>query len=345
MAPVSRTQVKLSDVAHAAGVSVTTASRALNGRAKAFRISEKTAANVRDVAAKLGFQPSQVARSLQSQRTGLVGVVVPDVANPFFAAIAREITLAAEAAEFSVLLADSQEDTNREIKLVQAFCNRQVEALVVCPVGIAFDHLHEVERSGRPLVLVDRTSPQQSFLQVTSGHRTGAQAVTQLLLDQGHRRIGIVQGLPGTLPNEARRRGVADALHAVGLSADSVPIAGDNFTEQSGYQAASQLLKERPQLTALIAFSAPNAFGALRAAQQVGRHVPDELSLVAFDDSPFADFMQVPVSTAAQNVAKLGQRAAELVLSVVQTGQPPAQRLHEIDVSIIQRSSIQEITS
>lgn len=339
-AMTAATRVTLNDVATAAGVSVSTASRSLNGQAEAYRISEETATTVRAAAERLGFRPSRLARSLRLQKTGLIGIVVPDVSNPFFSAIAREVTLATEAAGYSVLLADSREETEREAKLLSELIAREVEAIVVCPVGVEQEHLKQAEQSGATMVLVDRTFPSSDFLQVTSKHEAGAQKAMRLLTAQGHRQIGVLQGLPGTLPNEARLCGVRDALERVGESLNPDFIRGDNFTAESGYASASQLLDEHPKLTALFAFSMPNAFGALRAATEAGRSVPDDLSIVAFDDSPFADLMQVPISTVAQDVESLGQRAAELILKQLQGGRASRKRLHEIGVDVRHRDSI-----
>lgn len=337
--------VTLQHVAQAAGVSVSTASRALNGRAPAYRISQQTVERVQRQALKLGFQPSQLARSLQSQRSGLVGVVVPDVSNPFFAAIAREIALHAESNGLSVLLADSRETTSVEVKLIEQLRSRRVEALVVCPVGIEPQHLTTAEAAGTPVVVVDRCFPQTNLTSVTSDHATGAKHGLQQLLNHGHTTIGCLQGLAGTLPNDVRLATIHSELAAAGLSLDHTLVAGCNFTQESGYDSALQLLRARPDVTALFAFSAPNAFGALRAAKQMGRSVPDELSLVTFDDSPYAEFMQVPLATISQDVARLGRTAAELMTQQLKTGHKPRKQNHMIPVTFLPRHSITKVIS
>lgn len=333
-------RITLTDVASAAGVSVSTASRSLNGQAEAYRISEQTAKNVCAAAERLGFRASRVARSLRSQKTGLIGVIVPDVSNSFFAAIAREVTLAAEAAGYNVLLADSQEETSREVQLLGELLARQVEGVVVCPVGLEEDHLQGAEAAGTSIVLADRAFPGSSLLQVTSKHEVGAVRATELLTAHGHRRIGVLQGLPGTLPNESRLQGARTALESVGAELPRRWIAGDNFTEESGYESARQLLNAHADLTAFFAMSMPIAFGALRAAAELGRDVPTDLSMVAFDDSPFADLLRVPITTVAQDVQQIGQRAAELILKRLKGGRAPRKRWHEIKVSVRQRDSI-----
>ncbi len=332
----------LQNVADAAGVSVSTASRVLNGRAREFRISRRAEQLVRDAADRLNFRPSHLARSLRLSRSFLIGVVVPDVANPFFAAIAREVTVDAEAQGYSVVLADSRNQTRTEKRLVQQLVDRQVEGLVVCPVGVESDHLADIEASGLPLVIVDRGFADRDIVTVTSDHLAGAQAVAKLLLAHGHRHVGALQGLPGTLPNEQRLQGLRDALAACGLRLPDDHVAGDNFTEESGYAAATALLADHPQITALFALATPNALGGLRAAAELGRRVPDDLSIVTFDDHPFADFMTVPLTTASQNVAELGRTTAKLIIEQITSGKRPSTRTFTVPVTIIQRKSIHD---
>ncbi len=335
--------ITLHDVARAANVSVSTASRALNGLGKKYRISEKTVLEVKKHADRLQFHPSQMARSLQSRRSGLIGVVVPDISNPFFAAIAKEVTLQAEAEGFSVLLADSCETTEVEVKLVAQLQSRRVEGLVVCPVGMDAEHLIQADAGGVPLVVVDRCFPDSALTSVMSDNLKGAALGMKQLLRSGHKVIGYLQGLPGTLPNETRLAAVGESLRAAGLSFDPSLVAGDNFTERSGYVSARSLLTSRPDLTSLFALSTPNAFGALRAVREMGRTVPDDLSLITFDHSPVVDLLKVPLSTISQDVVRLGQTAAQLILTQLRTGKKPRKRTHVVPVKLVSRQSVARI--
>ncbi|WP_145352394.1 LacI family DNA-binding transcriptional regulator [Roseimaritima multifibrata] len=334
------TTVTLKQVAAAAGVSVSVASRVLNGHAKAYRISDQTEQQVRGIASELDFRPSQIARSLRLQKSKMIGVVIPDLSNPFFAAISREIALAVEAEGFSVLVADSRETTSIEQELTGELQSRQVEGLVVCPVGVDGSHLLTVHQSGLPIVLVDRGFPDFPMMQVTSDHRRGSEQAAELLLAQGHRTIGILQGLPGTLPNEERLGGLRETLQRHDLKWDADLVDGDNFTEQSGYESTHRLLSKRPDITALFALSTPNAMGALRATQEQGIQVPDELSIVSFDDSPYSDLMAVPLATVCQDVPRIGKQAAALIIQSIQAKSPPKFEIHQVTTKIVKRSSI-----
>ncbi len=334
------TVVTLRDVAKAAGVSVSTASRALLDKGQAYRISERTVQSIKEQAQRLGFQHNAMARSLQSQRSRLIGVVVPDVANPFFAAITKEVALRAESQGLSVLLADSRESTSVEVKLLSQLYSRRVEGLIVCPVGLSKDHLEEVDSSGTPLVIVDRCFPNTSMVSVMSDNRSGAQLGVDQLLSHGHRVIGCIQGLPGTLPNEMRLSEIRKQLKERGIALSDSLVAGCNFTEQSGYDAAIQLLQQRPDITALFALCSPSAFGVMRAAEQLQRRIPDELSLITFDHSPAADLLRTPLTTISQDVEQLGQLAANLLVDQILTGKKSRTKKYVIPVRMAVRQSV-----
>ena len=335
-----RSPASLKDVASAAGVSVSTASRALNGKATEFRISEETAQAVQKAADQLEFRPSQVARSLRSKKTGLLGVVLPDVANPFFAAIAREITVVAGQNDLSVLLTDSRDNSQTEARLVRQLRSRQVEALLVCPVGLVSQHLQEVDTAGLPTVLIDRGFVDSRIATVTTDHRDAADALTSLLVQQGHQHIGVLQGAAGTMPNEERIAGIRRALQNAGHSLSDSCVRGIQFSEQSGHEATHWILKHHPDTTAFVGLSNQNSLGALRALRELGLRIPEDISLVTFDDHPFAEFLSTPLTTAHQNTTDLGQRAAQLIVDRLQSGRRSRKKMHRVPVQIIERASI-----
>jgi len=330
----------LKRVAEIAGVSIATASRVLAGKGDAHRIAATTVAAVRAAAQRIGFRHSHLARSLKSGQSALLGVVVPDVSNPFFAAIAREVTLVAETKGYSVLLADSREDDVTEQRLVSQLRDRRIEGLVVCPAGLTQDHLVAAQDAGLPLVVVDRGFADGDLLTVTSDHAQGARALATVLLKAGHRHIGVLQGRPGTLANDERLAAFKAALAEAGIRLPASHVRGDAFSESSGKTAALALLTNQPAITALFALSNQIALGALRAAVELGRVVPRDLSLATFDDLPHADFLNPPLTTACQDVPALGRRAAELLLSRIAGAARPRTRLQRIPVTVIERASV-----
>ncbi len=340
MTQVKNKTVKLKHVAEAAGVSLSTASRALSGKAVAYRISAHTEQLVLSAAAKLDFQPSQVARSFRTQKTKLLGVVLPDVSNPFFASIAREVTIHAEENGYSVLLADSRESTEVEQKLITQLQAREIEGLVISPVGLQKEHLEKLYATNLPVILVDRGFPSSPLVTVTSDHRKAASQAMKILISKGHRKIGILQGIPGTLPNEERLIGIRDELKRAGQSFDSSLIKGSHFSESSGYKSAKQLLIEHSDITAFFALSNQIGLGALRVLTELGKKIPDDISIITFDDHPYSEFLAAAMTTVSQDVKAIGRVAAEMIIKQIITGRKPRKKVHQIPVKIAERASV-----
>ncbi len=311
----------LEDVARAAGVSVSTASRALSGKAVQYRISKATVERVEVSANELGFKPSIVARSLRFQRTGLVGVIVPDITNFFFAEVARRVTLAAEDKGYSIIIADSREQTSNEVRLIRELYDRQVEGLVVCPVGLECNHLLDFYRCGLPIVLVDRVFPDTGITSVSSEQFEPAYQLTKSILAAGHQNIGVIAGLRKTFPCEQRMLGVLKAIEEARLDAANVHIVGDAFSQACGYRGATEILS-RGCSTAIIALSNQITLGALRAILKSNLQLGKDIALASFDRDPLFDYLSYPIASAEQQIAKIADRAAQLILEKIQDLDP-----------------------
>jgi LacI family transcriptional regulator len=332
--------VTLEQVAAAAGVSPSTASRALAGKARQCRISPKTEQAILQAARGLGFQASHVARSLRNRRSGLIGLLVPDASNPFFAAIARKATVFAERHNLSTLLADSHDSIEHEQELLTHLLSRQVEGLIIASIGGKHSHLQELQRKGANVVVVDRWFTDVLLPTVTSDNERGAFIAASATIEKGHRAIGCLQGRPGTSSNDERLQGFKNALHQHQLGFDPSLIRGDDFSEPSGYRSTCELLETHPDVTALFAFSNQNALGALRALGERRLRVPEDVSLVMFDDAPFAEYLASPLSVIRQDVEAIGSKAAEMLIEQIKTGAKPKDLLYRVPVEFIPRNSI-----
>jgi LacI family transcriptional regulator len=332
--------VTLEHVAREAGVSPSTASRALAGKARQCRISEKTERAILQAANGLGFQVSHVARSLRTQRSSLIGLLVPDASNPFFAAIARRATIFAERHGLSTLLADSHDSIRQEKDLLTHLQSRQVEGFIVCPIGGSRSHLRRLEQSGAHAVVVDRWFSDIQLTTVTSENERGGFMATSEIIKKGHRKIGCLQGQNATSTNDERLEGYYNALAANDIALDPTLVHGDDFSVESGYRSSCQLLDAHPDMTALFAFSNQNALGALRAFAERKLKVPRDISLVTFDDAPFAEFLASPLSVVRQDIETIGSKAAELLLEQIRTGRKPETLLHRVPVEFVPRHSI-----
>ena len=189
---------------------------------------------MRRLAGENNFSPNCVARGLRLKRTATIGVVIPDISNPFFAGIVRQVTLGAQDCRYSVIICDSRENEDLETESLTLLSSRNVEGIVLCPVGRSAAHLTPYENSGLPIVLADRYFPGLQLPYVASDNVGGARAATTHLIENGHRRIACLLGSRDTSPNEDRLRGYCEAMTAHQLPIDESLIAGDGFSEQNG---------------------------------------------------------------------------------------------------------------
>jgi len=338
----SRTTLKA--IAQQLGVSATTVSRSLSGQARHYRIGKEMEAKVRSLAERMGFAPNHFARGLRLRKTSTIGLIVPDISNPFFGATARQIAVGVRRQGYSILLCDSQEDVGLEQQALELLQNWQVEGIVVCPVGQSGEHLAAVAQSGLPLVLVDRYFPELRVPYVAADNVAGARVATEHLIGKGHRRIACLQGLCGTSPNDQRLSGYRQALDSHGIPLDPALIVGDRFDEASGYRAMQRLLQTHPDVTALLCFCNPGALGAVRALAEARRAIPRGMSLVSFDDNPYAAHLAAPLTTVAQPNAEMGDVALRLLFDQIQSrGEEPCAGIL-LPTRLIVRRSVKKLT-
>jgi LacI family transcriptional regulator len=330
----------LKEVAQRAGTSIPTASRVLNGLGDQYRISRATQDRVRQAAAALHFSPNLVAKGLRLGSTRTIGLVVPDIANPFFAAIARAVSAAAHARGYSVLLGDAGDDVAHEIELITGLLTRQPDGLVVIPVGQQCDHLKQFESSPLPVVLVDRGFPLLRLPSVMSDSRQGSFAAVSHLISRGHRRIACIRGLAGTMPDDLRMQGYRDALAEHGIRFDARLVTGTSFGKESGRAGVRSLLASGVEFTAIFAFSNLVGIGALESLLEAGIKVPADVSLVSFDEQPYSGVLAVPMTTVRQDPAEIGRLAIEMLCRRIENPaeQPPASVV--VPTTLVPRDSV-----
>ncbi len=338
-------QTTLKGMADRSGVSVTTISRVLSGQARRHRISHATESVVRKLAAELDFVPNQLARGLRLKKTLTIGLVIPDISNPFFAGIAQQVTLGTRKHGYSVILCDSEDSTELEIQSLGLLQSRNVEGVVLCPVGRSANHLAGFVGGKLPIVLVDRFFPELPLPYVSSDNVAGAKQATEMLITSGHRRIACLQGLHGTSPNECRVRGYKEALAGHQLPIDENLIVGDSFTEQSGYIETKLLLKTQPDVTAILALSNLNALGAVRALAEELRKVPEDVSIISFDDPPYAPYLATPMTTISQSYSEMGQVAVKLLFDQIQSGRGQTKGGILLPTALVPRKSVKRLDS
>lgn len=332
----------LKHLAETTGLSVSTVSRVLSGKAEAYRISKETQERVQAAAGQQGIVVNEVARGLRLRTTQTIGLIIPDVSNPFFAALARQVEHLARARGYSVLLADSQENVEVEAESVRLMRSRRVDGLVVAPVGSEAEHLKGIGAENWPLVLMDRIPSGFSGPCVSSDNRKAARLAVRHLLEQGHRRIVCLQGLPGSSANRERVKGYRQAMREAGIAEADTRIIGQDYAIESGRQAVQEAFSEPgTRATAILALGNLIALGALQALRALQLKVPDEVSLISFDEQPWAELIDPPLTTLSQPVEALAEQAMELLFQQFPGQVPPPPR-HSVllPVTLIRRGSV-----
>jgi LacI family transcriptional regulator len=325
------------DVAREAGVSPQTVSRAINDKGE---ITEETRLRVLDVAHRLEFRPSAIARSLATNRTTAIGLVVPDIANPFFSGIARGVEDIAYSSGYSVFVCNTDEDHHREISALDSLLERQVDGVILCSSRLPEMDLDKVVRAFRSAVLVNRTlgGNQKAICTVLVDDSRGAQVAVAHLIERGRRRIAFLAGPERSWSGRKRLHGLEEALKNHGLPIDRGLIAHCEPETEDGRKAALHLLGLHPDVDSLLAFNDLVAVGALQACQELGREVPQSVAIVGCDDIPLASLVTPPLTTLRIPTREIGEAAMRSLIATIHEDQPEATQI-TLTPELVVRSS------
>jgi LacI family transcriptional regulator len=322
------------DVAEAAGVSTATVSNVLRGTRYVGPTREK---RVRDAIELLGYSPNWVAASLRSRRSGVIGIVVPDITNSFFATVVRQIEELAARSDYQILLADTQEDPVREKERVLALIRRQVDGLILTPCRDQSETLEEIRKSKIPTVIVDRVEDGSEFDSVSATNVDAACEGCRHLISLGHRRITMLVSEP-LLRNIAERiQGYRKALAEAGLSKFAMVVVSGLSSEQA-QSALRPIVTSDDRPTAIFAATNFLALGALRAIWEAGLSVPETISLLAFDDCEWMTALRPFLSAIRQPIEKIAQ-AAWTALTDRQAGRRIEPLCRELPCTLLVRES------
>ncbi len=306
--------MNLTELAQLLEVSPTTVSRVLSGDAEKYRISRKTVERVQEAADKHSVSPDPLGASLRRGKLGIVGLLFPDITNPFFAGLAREVERTLRESQITVQLCDSAEDSETESELLRQMLARRLDGLILAPVGSSSsDVLDAVNSAGMPVVVLDRMMPGVEKPSVGLDNFEAGRLAAQHLVDAGHTRIACLRGDPGSFTDQERYRGVVDVLKKTGLKVDESLVAGSGYSRKSGLEGARSILEADSLPDAVITLSGHGILGILRIASEKGVRIPSDLSVVAFDEQPWSAYMNPPLNTIEQPVAEMARRAVLLL--------------------------------
>ena len=327
----------MKDVAQAAGVSVTTVSHVIN---ETRYVSKDLRARVLQAMEELSYHPNILARSLRQGITHTIGLIVPDNSNPFFAEIARVAETVGFENDYSVILCNSDKNVERESAYINVLIAKQVDGVIFIAAGSEQQHLRELAAQGIPVVVADREVPQELADVVLVNHEQGGYDATRHLITSGHRRIACIAGPSPLTPSADRVRGYRRALREAGIPIEEELMVRCTESYLGGETAMAQLLRLDELPTAVFTYNDVTAIGALRAIRNAGLQVPEDLSIVGFDDIPLASAVVPALTTVAQPIADLATVATELLIARIQHSAEfaPGQRI-VLDTNLVVRES------
>lgn len=291
-------KVSIVDIAEKAGVSISTVSRVLNGKAELFRISEKSQEKVRETARRLNYVPNQFAANLKSGKSNTIALIIPSLSNPFFAEIASEINAEVRNRGYITIIGDSDENLEIENEELQQMKSRNIEGLVIAPSSQNWENIRKLHSQGLPVVCIDRYFEDVNIPYVSTDNYEGASMATKHLLEHGHTQIACIQGVQDSAPNKLRIKGYKDAMVNAGIN--EYTISGDDFSVQNGYKETKLLLQMKKRPTAIFTLSNTIAMGCIKALKEENLSVPEDISLITFDDHPYLDFLATPLTCVTQ---------------------------------------------
>ncbi len=326
----------IKDVAQRAGVSPTTVSYVLTG---SRFVRPATRARILRVIEELNYQPDYVARSLRAKRTLTVGMIVSDIANPFYADIVRGVEDVLSERHYSLILCNTDEAPERERTALQLLVGKKIDGLIIVATGANIEALAAASQAGLPIILVDRRLPGDWLDTVLVDDRQGAETAVRHLLALGHRRIGAIIGRTGISTTDSRRLGYEAALLARDVPIDPDLIRNGQSTVDGGAAAARALLDLRPRPTAIFTANNLMTLGLFMALKECGLRCPEDVAVAGFDDMIWLSAFAPGVTTIAQPNLNLGKRAAELLMDRLTGCAPESPRIEVLPARLVVRES------
>lgn len=336
--------VTIKDVARESGVNISTVSRSLSG---SYGVNKATRERVLAVANRLNYRPNRVARGLATGQSNTIGLIVSDIRNPYFSEVARGAEDAAWNAGCDVVLCNSDLDAAKQMRYVSSLLEKRVDGMLVNSIAdLSKRQQEQLATSGVPIVLLNRPSGVKAFCSISVENYEGGVMVGNYLLELGHRRMAFLSGPKRHGSFSERARGFQQALADSRRAAEPV-ILHDDQSFAGGYRMARELLAEREKITAVFAANDVIAYGLIRAAMEAGLRIPEDLSVVGFDDLEMSVILHPPLTTVRQPKYEIGRTAMEMLLARTKGGakslSEPEHRI--LPVHLVIRESCAHVTA
>lgn len=263
----------------------------------------------------MNYIPNELARNLRTGYSKTIALVLPSLKNPFFAEMASVINIEARKYGYITLIGDSDDNISIERVEVMQLASRNIDGMIIVPCGKEWTHLIELKNKGLPLICVDRYFDGLDLSFVSSNNYDGSYAATKYLIELGHVFIACIQGVKHSIPNIQRVKGFKDAMADFGIG--SYMVKGDAFSEQNGYLETKLLLQQRQRPTAIFAFSNTIAMGCLKALKEEKIKIPDNISLITYDDNPYLNYIEPPLTCISQPIEDMCKIAIKILFSSI----------------------------
>ncbi|MEX2428178.1 MAG: LacI family DNA-binding transcriptional regulator [Bacteroidales bacterium] len=329
----------MKQIAEALGVSTMTVSRAIN---KKENVDEKTRKIVLEKAKSMGYTPNHVAKSLVSQKTHTIGVVIPEIHHTFFSEVVSGIEAVVHETEYELFLTNSGEDANREKKVIEALRSKRVDGILLSCAenSVDFEYYKTLIKSGINIVFFDRCVENIGASCVSINDETSAFQITKHLIDHGYKKIAHLSGPKNLSIGQERFRGFKRALEEHKLPFRNDWIVESGFREDGGFNAMNTILdlpkSDWPR--AVVAVNDPAAFGAMKSIKEHGLSIPDDVAIVGFSDDIRAELMPCPLTTVQQPAFVLGKKAAEKLIRLIEHDDEPVENIELVTKMMIRSS-------
>ncbi|MCP3762459.1 catabolite control protein A [Domibacillus sp. A3M-37] len=306
--------ITIYDVAREANVSMATVSRVVNGNPN---VKPATRKKVNDVIERLAYRPNAVARGLASKKTTTIGLIIPDISNIFYAELARGIEDIATMYKYNIILSNSDQNEEKEMRLIQTMLGKQVDGLIFMGNHINDEHVKEFDRSPVPVVLAGSVEKSGKIASVNIDYKEAAREVVQSLIDGGHKRIAYVASpFHDVISTEYALAAYKEILEEAGIYDESLVVEGD-YTYDSGIEAWEKLNEASEQPTAVFVYNDEMAFGVVHGAQDAGLTIPDDLEVISFDSTKLSLMVRPQLTAVAQPLYDIGAVAMRLLTKLM----------------------------
>ncbi|MBT3670282.1 MAG: LacI family DNA-binding transcriptional regulator [Chloroflexi bacterium] len=334
--------ITIQDVANLAKVSTTTVSHVIN---ETRPVSKDLRDRVNSAIVELGYRPNILARGLRRNETTMIGLIVPNNANPFYAEVSKGVESVCFEKGYNVILCNSDRDIEKEVRYTDLLTEKRVDGILFVGawIGENTSHLENTSKQNIPIVVVDRFVPNLDIDLVVTDNVLGGWLATSHLYGLGHKRIACIAGTPQFTPNAERIQGYEKALDEANISINPDLIIRSNFQFEGGYKAAQQLLSQEDRPTAIFACNDLMAIGAMRAAIDLGYSIPEDLSIIGYDDVQMTKYTNPQLTTISQPMFEMGNRAAEMLIERIHESEIP-QRKKILEPNLVVRGTTAKYT-